>query len=187
METRTLYSKYIEENYSTYDNGLYWIWSDVGRGKTESLKTCNQEAILCSRSNENRHTILCCGSNELGIQIHYRHPEIIKDIHLINPTSSRVKKKGWEQFEGFVNYESFFRLQERVHLPHFLAIDEPAQLWKQASSYHPEKTNYDWFRHYLENVPVVIFLGYDDPEYILEELEEVSQIRGDNFLQIRYV
>ena len=174
METRTLYSKYIEENYSTYDNGLYWIWSDVGRGKTESLRTCNQE------------TILCCGSNELGIQIHYRHPEIIKDIHLINPTSSKVKKKGWEQFEGFVNYESFYRLQERVHLPHFLAIDEPAQLWKQASSYHPEKTNYDWFRYYLENVPVVIFLGYDDPHYILEELEEVSQIRGDNFLQIRY-
>ena len=174
METRTLYSKYIEENYSTYDNGLYWIWSDVGRGKTESLRTCNEEAILC------------CGSNELGIQTHYRHPEIIKDIHLINPTSSKVKKKGWEQFEGFVNYESFYRLQERVHLPHFLAIDEPAQLWKQASLYHPEKTNYDWFRHYLENVPVVIFLGYDDPEYILEELEEVSQIRGDNFLQLRY-
>ena len=175
METRTLYSKYIEENYSTYDNGLYWIWSDVGRGKTESLRTCNQE------------TILCCGSNELGIQIHYRHPEIIKDIHLINPTSSRVRREGWEQFEGFVNYESFYRLQERLTLPHFLAIDEPAQLWKQASSYHPEKTNYDWFRHYLENVPVVIFLGYDDPHYILEELEEVSQIRGDNFLQIRYV
>ena len=175
METRTESSKYIEEKYSTYDNGLYWIWSDVGRGKTESLITCNQE------------TILCCGSNELGIQIHYRHPEIIKDIHLINPTSSRVKKKGWEDFKGFINYESFFRLQERVHLPHFLAIDEPAQLWKQASSYHPEKTNYDWFRHYLENVPVVIFLGYDDPHYILEELEEVSQIRGDNFLQIRYV
>ena len=174
METRTQSSKYIEEKYSTYDNGLYWVWSDIGRGKTESIKTCNKD------------TILCCGSNELGIQNHYRHPEIIKDIHLLNPTSSRVRREGWEQFEGFVNYESFFRLQERDYLPHFLAIDEPAQLWKQASSYHPEKTNYDWFRYYLENVPVVIFLGYDDPHYILEELEEISQIRGDNFLQIRY-
>jgi len=174
METIARNDRYISEDYSSFENGIYWIWSDVGRGKTESIKTCNKE------------TILCCGSNELGIQIHYRHPEIIKQIHLKNPTSTKVKRKGWEDFTGFINLESFSRLQSRKTLPPFFVIDEPAQLWKQSATYHPEKTNYDWFRYYLENVPVVIFLGYDDPHYILEELEEVSQIRGDTFIQIRY-
>ena len=174
MEVITKRDRYISEDYSTYENGLYWIWSDVGRGKTESIKTCDKE------------TILCCGSNELGIQIHFRHPDIIKDIHLLNPTSTKVKREGWEEFTGFVNYESFSKLQKRKTLPPFLVIDEPAQLWKQSATYHPEKTNHYWFRHYLENVSVVILLGYDNPEYILEELEEVSAIRGDNFYQIRY-
>ena len=115
METEKKNHQYIEEDYSKYENGIYWVWSDVGRGKTESIKTCTKP------------TIITCGSNELGFQIHLRHPEIVKEIHKVNLSSTATKDIGWEEFEGFVNYESFHRLSKGT-LPHFLVIDEPAQL-----------------------------------------------------------
>ena len=173
MEIEKKTHQYIEEDYSKYENGIYWVWSDVGRGKTESIKTCTKP------------TIITCGSNELGFQIHLRHPEIVKEIHKLNLSSATTKDIGWEEFEGFVNYESFHRLSKGT-LPHFLVIDEPAQLWKQASLNLNTQANYDIFLHFLRWTPVVILLGYDQPHYIIEELEEISQKRGDVFKQIRY-
>jgi hypothetical protein len=174
MEITNKTHRYIEEDYSKYKNGIYWIWSDVGRGKTESIRTCTKP------------TIVVCGSNELGFQIHLRHPEIVKDIHKLNLTSSTTKKVGWEDFQGFVNYESFHHLKRNETFPHFLIIDEPAQLWKQASQNLNTTINYSTFLKFLRRTPVVILLGYDQPHYIIDELEEISQKRGDVFKQIRY-
>ena len=83
------------------------------------------------------------------------------------------------------NYSSLHKLSDfKEHEKKFtyMVIDEPILLWEHSTGYKPNWANESEFLSRIIHTPVVIYLGADFPEYILDEIEELGRHRGDNII-----
>ena len=170
-------NRYLDIDFKTLKRGQHIFQRPQSCNKTGSLKSLEGESVL-----------FVTAKNSLLSQVADRFPKTIQTLHyelnLDNEKTwhkkSRVREMkhtgyGW-------NYSSLHKLSDfKEHEKQFkyMVIDEPILLWEHSNSYKPNWANESEFLSRVIHTPVVIYLGADFPEYILEEIEEIGELRGD--------
>ena len=161
-------NRWVEEDFSLCLNGIYIIQAGQGSGKTEAIKTIPA----------GKKVLLIGSRNQLGIQTKARCPKQIKTTHLKSTKS--VKSRGeLALLENlFINYSSLRKLSNHRSIEYdYLIIDEPILLWSHSTEYKPSNKNEKEFLYRINSTPIVIFMGADMPDYMLEEINGFVETR----------
>ena len=168
--------RWVEEDFSLYQNGLYIIQAGQGSGKTEAIKTIPK----------GKKVLLIGSRNQLGIQTQARCSEQIKTTHLKSAKSTKSRGELALIENLFINYSSLHKLSNYKAVEYdYLIIDEPILLWSHSTEYKPSRRNEQEFLHRIHSTPIVIFMGADMPDYMLEEIEGFVETRKKHYQHLQ--
>ena len=173
------------------DRHLDIDFKKLGRGQHifQAPQSCNKTGSL--KSLEGERVLLICARNSLLAQIKSRFPKTIQTLHyettIDNQKRYKSKQELWEVIRGLgINYSSLYRTSNTrdSHRDYdYLVIDEPILLWSHSTQYKPDWRNESEYLARIIHTPVVIYLGADFPEHLLEEIDELGKLRGDEPLE----
>ena len=135
---------------------------------------------------------MICARNSLLAQIKSRLPMTIQTLHYETTIDNQKRYKGKQELgegetQGLgINYSSLYKLSNTRDSHRdfdYLVIDEPILLWSHSTQYKPDWRNESEYLARIIHTPVVIYLGADFPEHLLEEIDELGKLRGDDPLE----
>ena len=164
-------------------------FKELGRGQHifQAPQSCNKTGSL--KSLEGERVLLICARNSLLAQIKSRLPKTIQTLHYETTIDKQKRYKSKQELgkgetQGLgINYSSLYKLSNTRDSHRdfdYLVIDEPILLWSHSTQYKPDWRNESEYLARIIHTPVVIYLGADFPEHLLEEIDELGKLRGDD-------
>lgn len=175
--------RYIQENFSAYEDGIYLIEAGQGSGKTERLKDLHDKKVLLigARNRLGQSTV-----DRLGF-IESTH---IKDEEL----GLTYNAEELQQFQNiFINIASLQKFtwppETDQHKPEYFVIDEALLVWLFILD-DKDIVPYSAYQEFLARIihtPKVILMGATFPYFLRKKLKELAQYRKDrNYQHIKY-
>jgi len=149
-------------------------------------QSCNKSGSLESLAGED--VLLICARNSLLAQLKDRMPQTIQMLHYemnLDGSKSYFSKDDIANSRATghgCNYSSLYKYSnfaDKERKFRFAIVDEPILLWAHSTGYKPSWKNESEYLARLIHTPVVIYLGADFPPHILEEIEEIGEMRGE--------
>ena len=173
--------RYISEDFIRGFGENYVIKLDahLGSGKTSSIEQFKHLKLLYIAS-----------STQLIEQICQRYDWITSYIEEDGKTrKTQHDLRGVKQLA--INYHSLHKLSDEADIDFdILIIDEPFALWEASTTYKINHRNENEFIYRICNTPKVIFMGGDYPNFITEEIQNITEKRpehlGNSLMELKY-
>ena len=167
--------QWLDIDYSKFTKGQYVIKAPQSTNKTGGIGTLEGNSVC-----------LIGARNTLLKQTQHRFPNVIQQLH-IKPDLDEKGNVVYEDIEDIretpnlgINYSSLYKLTlpyKRQRRYDFLVIDEPNLLWSHSTLFKPDIKNEIEFERLVLTTPVVIWLGYDIDDNLIQDIKEFSERR----------
>lgn len=149
-------------------------------------QSCNKSGSL--KSLEGESVLLICARNSLLSQLQDRFPKTLEVLHYETDLDENKVYKQKEDIrnlhvKGFAwNYSSLKKMsdfKEHDRTFEYCIVDEPILLWAHSTGYRPDWANESEYLARIIHTPIVVYLGADFPEHILDEIDEIGALRRE--------